>query len=883
MPKDKNTKSALELVHEWSKDRPLWIRDALRQIVNDGLPGDEAIKELSDICMACHELGEARPPVALDEDGAKKLDAPADAICLTRIADVQGVNQLAPNQEVQFGASNLTIIYGANGAGKSGYTRILKRICNARHRGEIMPDAFAEANGKSATAQISYLQNNEDQGLSWVDSDIKTFELQSVSIFDRECAATHLNQKNPVLFRPFGLDIPDDLATVCTKVKAVLEDQKRVVEQSSDPLFEDPIWSNTSDIGQFLNELTFRTDPDAFPEHLKLSEEEIAELSRLQKDLASDPARTAAGYQQNAVSIQRFGVSLNGLANQLGDESMAKFLDTKKGALSARDTAKAAAEQAFGDLELGGVGEPVWRGLWDAARRFSEVQTEPERTFPPQVGDPCALCHQPISVGAAERMSGFEAFILADTEAKAGRLEQELEEQVQQLLGIRLEFRQYAPELAILKERAPDTAKLVRRFLAGLRMRRRQAMASDATKEIHDLPPNPGPELIELATYLNEYATNLLSGADTDERDKLVEIYNQLNDRNQSTRLNAIAKSEIERLKKMKALEDCIAECGTTAITRLGNDIADQTITPAMRDRFYDEIVKLAANKVRVEIVRTGGKAGSPQYEVKFLANKKAKVANVLSEGEQTCVALAAHLTELTNEKTGSALVFDDPVTSLDHRWRRKVAERLVDEASRRQVIVFTHDLVFVNDLHDKAESNGLTVHLGTLERTAEGCGVYSENLPWRAASIKQRVDQMEKDVRAAKKHYDDGDEEPYRKAVVEIFGQLRAAWERALEDRVFAGVIMRHRDYLNTKQLKRVAALDVSDVAVFEENFGKCCDFIEAHDPSRGRDGDVPPPEDVARDIQMLSDWETKLRNKQNDLEKAPVPNTEPHIRVVQ
>ena len=95
----------------------------------------------------------------------------------------------------------------------------------------------------------------------------------------------------------------------------------------------------------------------------------------------------------------------------------------------------------------------------------------------------------------------------------------------------------------------------------------------------------------------------------------------------------------------------------------------------------------------RVEVVRSGGQFGSPQYQVRLFANPKAKVHIVLSEGEQTCVALAAFLTELTTASHKSALVFDDPVTSLDHRWRRKVAERLIAEASDRQIVVFTHDL----------------------------------------------------------------------------------------------------------------------------------------------------------------------------------------------
>jgi wobble nucleotide-excising tRNase len=141
-----------------------------------------------------------------------------------------------------------------------------------------------------------------------------------------------------------------------------------------------------------------------------------------------------------------------------------------------------------------------------------------------------------------------------------------------------------------------------------------------------------------------------------------------------------------------------------------------------MRDQFQSEIVRLAAEKVRAEVVRSGGQFGSPRYQVRLFANPKAKVHIVLSEGEQTCVALAAFLTELATASHKSALVFDDPVTSLDHRWRRKVAERLIAEASDRQIVVFTHDLIFLNDLHDLAVGD-TKVKLVSLSRGPAGDG----------------------------------------------------------------------------------------------------------------------------------------------------------------
>lgn len=885
MSKIKEPKTVLGLVLDWSKDRPTWIQLAVKEIIKNGLPDEDSIIDFSEICMASHSLCDEKD---ITPDAVQKIKSiPIANACtnLINISSVEGVNQLAPGQTLNFAPSGLSIVYGQNGSGKSGYARILKRACNARHRGKILPNAFSDNIGKTASATIVYKKGEDEQTLLWTDEDEPSTEISCVSIFDRDCAATHINQKNPILFRPFGLDIPDDLVTVCNKVKEILENKKQRSEQIRDPRFQNPIWSENSDIGMFLNSLESNTNLDDFPKHEKLNDSEISELARLQKDLASNPQEASKTYKNDADKIAKLGETIGRITQCLDEEAINEFLELKRSAITARDTAIAAAEKAFSNLDVQGVGESVWKELWDAARRYSESQKEPSNNFPPKEGDLCVLCHQPISSDAQNRMSDFENFVLADTEEQAKLLENKVENEKLRLNSHNITFRQFSRELTILDKNNPDAGKLVRRYLASLRVRRYQAMKSNTYENLQEMLPistNPEPKLSELVESLKKYADNLIAEIDSEERKKIEIEFNKLNDRNQYDLLKEIATLEVKRLREIKALEACIKECSTTAVTKLGNSIADETITPAMRDRFHSEIVKLAADRVRVEIARTGGKAGSPQYEVKFLANKKAKVGDILSEGEQTCVALAAHLTDLTNEKSNSALIFDDPVTSLDHRWRKKVAERLVEEATQRQVIVFTHDLIFVNDLLDIAESAGQSTHIGSLKRTSEGCGVYSDYLPWRAAKIKQRVDKMEKDLKQAKQFYDSHDDENYRKLILYLYDELRSAWERGLEDRVFAGVIMRHRDYLNTKNLKRVAALDINDVAVFQENFKKCCDYVNSHDPSRGRDAEPPSPDEVSADIEALANWEASLRAKQNDIVETATRTAEPRISTI-
>ena len=51
---------------------------------------------------------------------------------LLAISEVENANRLAGNQHLPFAVEGITLIYGDNGSGKTGYVRIMKQVCRAR-------------------------------------------------------------------------------------------------------------------------------------------------------------------------------------------------------------------------------------------------------------------------------------------------------------------------------------------------------------------------------------------------------------------------------------------------------------------------------------------------------------------------------------------------------------------------------------------------------------------------------------------------------------------------------------------------------------------------------------------------------------------------------
>ena len=52
--------TVLEDILEWSQDRPMWQRDALRRLVQNGELSDHDFRELTEICKGTHGLTEVR-------------------------------------------------------------------------------------------------------------------------------------------------------------------------------------------------------------------------------------------------------------------------------------------------------------------------------------------------------------------------------------------------------------------------------------------------------------------------------------------------------------------------------------------------------------------------------------------------------------------------------------------------------------------------------------------------------------------------------------------------------------------------------------------------------------------------------------------------------
>ena len=221
------------------------------------------------------------------------------------------------------------------------------------------------------------------KNLRGVRNDVAEPTLSAITVFDRDAASVHVQKKNEVWFRPFGLDIPDDLAGVCQELKARLLLEKEAIERQRNNAFINPIWSNRSSIGQALSALRHDTELSSLTPTEELSDADEARLTNLQTDLAQDGAVSAAKQRESAARLEQMNAYLKKLEAQFCDSALEVIVELYTKADEARSAASVAATDAFSGLQLTGVGEKIWRSLWESARSYSQSIGNEAIPFPP--------------------------------------------------------------------------------------------------------------------------------------------------------------------------------------------------------------------------------------------------------------------------------------------------------------------------------------------------------------------------------------------------------------------------------------------------------------------------------------------------------------------
>jgi hypothetical protein len=290
--------------------------------------------------------------------------------------------------------------------------------------------------------------------------------------------------------------------------------------------------------------------------------------------------------------------------------------------------------------------------------------------------------------------------------------------------------------------------------------------------------------------------------------------------------------------------------CRRTEVTKKANHWVDVHLTEDVKKLFGTEIARLNLGHLKVELSRQSSPTETRYRNTLTGGTGFKRLSDVLSEGEQRGLSLAAFFTEVALERPGGTLIVDDPVSSLDRRRSGAVAEKIVEECKTRQVIVFTHDLMFLEELGEAAKSAGIDPVCLRVFSTADIAGKVDEaGMAWKGQPVEKRLSYLEGKLTQLKKLHEKSHTD-YEVEVKNVYGRLRDALERFVEEKLFRDVIARYRDEVKTKMLRYVSLPD--EIATrFHDAFTKAS--LHSHDNPKARDVTPPEPPEVEADLAAM------------------------------
>ncbi|WIH19306.1 AAA family ATPase [Photobacterium damselae] len=838
-----------------SKGKPAWWRYVLNQAIELGELTNNELETAYSIAkmeFGLEAIGADYEQLTI-EAKATGYHAEVEENKLLSVGNAQYVSTLAPEKKLTFSSTGLTVIYGNNGAGKSSYAKILKNACLTRGEAPEIRHNIFTGNVGVPIAEIEIESNGKTEIVPWSLRSEADSRLKSIRVFDSQSSIHYLAKSENLDYKPAALKLLDELLKASSYIA---EKAKREELQYS--------------ANNVLPQMNFGTSPSKLqitselkPEYvdsLCATAEEISELKELRKDVVeltnNSPQTLKERYQKRrarALPLQRFFTSLV-------DNLSSKSIEQYKGIYLKKESTKSAAlrlsKETFSELPVENIGSEDWLAMWQAAKTFIQSMEQP-KSFPPKEGESCPTCLQKVDASTASRLVSFDDYLRSSLQKDADTATKAWDEALRKVNGLTLST---APYDAILNEIKEKDEVLGKQFDSLI-----QQLSSRVTALLKDVPEFIEDELkIDALTKLNALIAKLEEAEkdvlDDEQKAAAIKLKQQrifeIEDKEKITTVRQQIKDEIDKAKKRDAYDKVKRSTSTSALTRLNNEICSSGSIGRMQEFFNKELAKLGFNHFKLTALTKGAK-GNQKYSIQ-LPDNKANIVDIASEGEQKCISLAGFFAELNTDNRKSAIIFDDPVNSLDHVWRLKFARRIVEESESRQVIVFTHDLPFMKMIQEASDK----VTIKAVTRSKSVTGIPLDTPPWDALKTNSRIGILKDNAVRARKAADESFDDYQSQAGI-IYGKMRETWERLIEEWLIRGVVERFNREVKTQSCRYLVDIDELDIETINSAMGKCSTYMHGHDMSEEAAGVFPDIDELDQDIASLEQYFTSLKKR--------------------
>ncbi|MDE0507894.1 MAG: AAA family ATPase, partial [Gammaproteobacteria bacterium] len=772
-----------------------------------------------------------------------------------RISDLRAINALPATAELTF-LPTLTVVYGGNGVGKSGFTRILSNVCFSRTQHPILPNVYDKRSEGEPAACFTIADSTGKETSFVFDGATENADLKRIAVFDTAVARTHLVGQSPLGFKPTGFDVFPEMARVYDQISNRLSTE--IGRRSRDNTLTNSFVAPESSISKFVASLNANTDMAELNRLAVFGEAETARLEEVQRQINELQSNSVAEATKQLKNAKR---DVGALKRRL-TESTTLLAEKNRDGYRAQlatyvERTRVVAEQgaeSFKQEFFRGIGTQEWEDFLTEARKLAHVEHEDY----PRNDDHCLLCHRSLDEASVALIRRFWNFLDSRARREAEEASARLNKSASALRNLHLDFFSVDTTVrAHLVRLNPALANKIEILIA--------AMNRDRIAIVDVLENKAGNIAPESFDDINVSLSDLIAQIDSD--------VTRLQEQEVEDALKAL---EMERitLRHRQVLKQLLPEAqkyvSDLAWVKRASDTRRRSLNPHpltikekklfatviasdYRERFSEECKSLDCD-LPVEF-HTQGDHGQTLRSLSIKGGHSPE--KILSEGEQRAVALADFLTEIALNPANAGIVLDDPVNSQDHQRKECIAHRLITEAKNRQVVVFTHDLVFLTMLAGASKDENVEMLTHWIQRDGVGRpGQISLDDSPATTPQYRNTEKATNTLVEAKAAVGSVRTNLIQRGM----GELRRTVEEIVPHHLLKQVVNRWSDRIIVTGLKKINWDDnlVADIVSAYEALSA---YIEGHSHTEERSGAPPEPSQLEGMIARVDDLISRAR----------------------
>ncbi len=745
------------------------------------------------------------------------------------------ISALSEEAVCQLG-KKLNVFYGENGSGKSSYVKVFRKLAENYYTNEknlgIMSNVYiTDKTPDLQTITICYSCDGNESCTQCIDINLKHPDLSKINVFDSSSLTPLINSDLTFTLQPQGFNYFSQLTDLIDLIKAKLQELITNNQNEQNKLFSD------SSFGLITKDITTITTNMAnkakFDEFLKINyalpeniDELVNALDNQVKELQSaNPVNLIKILSTQKTKLEALKKNFEVLSSKVNSQNIDMINTTIKQYDELLERERKNNEEFGRKVQHIDNVNTEWINFIESAKRYyKSVELEL-----PKENNRCILCGQALDKHHINIISSCFSHI----DSATNRIRKEIDRKIQSY---------YLPELPIafstedellfgeekryLIERVKTTVNLIdkNRKIFKESIEKKQHIPGKCSIDFEDIINEIFKEVEDIDGRLttlgksNQEISELIVKL-TDDKNTLLRI-KKVNACKEQFRRWYEYKTTIDSINKMKNLFT------TTALSTKAKEAFNKLVADDYINTFNDYCEKLGVPNVNISLTSKKGQTKRGKYIVR----EDIKVTEIMSEGEQKAIALAEFATDLKIRKNYCSTLFDDPVTSFDYKRAEKIADMIYEISKDKQVIVFTHNIMFYYYLYNccakDPDKENKFFKIDEFDR--DNKGLISLSTEGRLETLNEITKKIKNNSHKINSKSCLGDE--LEQTLKATYSDIRTWCELIVEEGFLKKIIRRYEPNIMFKPVSKINPEFVDYIPAVSELFDKSCRYMLGH-----------------------------------------------------